>query len=135
MRASMDSGATDAVVSTHWAEGGKGALKLADAVLRAISKPSNFRFLYDLSLSIEKKIEIIAKEMYGAGNVVLADSVRTRLAKVLWPGNSGGFYTRMKSHRSLALHPLPTSYWLIGFAKYRRAFSLFTISECHCEPR
>lgn len=73
--ASLANGATNAVVCTHWAEGGKGALELADAIVAATSKPSNFKFLYDLDLSIEDKINVIAKEMYGAGEVVLADKV------------------------------------------------------------
>ena len=74
--AAIANGASDAVVCTHWADGGKGALELADAVIAATSKPSNFKFLYDLNLSIEEKINRIAKEMYGAGEVILADKVR-----------------------------------------------------------
>ena len=73
--AALSNGATDAVVCTHWANGGKGALELADAVIAATSKPSNFKFLYDLDLSIEEKINTIAREMYGAGEIVLADKV------------------------------------------------------------
>lgn len=73
--AALANGASDAVVCTHWAEGGKGALELADAVSAATSKPSNFRFLYELDLSIEEKINKIAKEMYGAGEVILNDKV------------------------------------------------------------
>lgn len=73
--ASLANGATSAVVCTHWADGGPGALELADAVVAATSQPSNFKFLYDLNLSIEEKINVIAKEMYGAGEVVLANKV------------------------------------------------------------
>lgn len=75
-QAAIDSGATDAVICHHWAEGGAGATNLADAVIAATNKPSNFKVLYDLRVSIEEKINIIAKEMYGAGQVVLADKVK-----------------------------------------------------------
>ena len=60
----------DAVVSTHWADGGAGALKLAEAVIKAAEKPTDFKFLYSVELPIKEKIEIIAKEIYGAGEVV-----------------------------------------------------------------
>jgi formyltetrahydrofolate synthetase len=41
-------GAEDAVLSTHWANGGDGAIQLAEAVIAACEKPSAFRFLYPL---------------------------------------------------------------------------------------
>jgi methylenetetrahydrofolate dehydrogenase (NADP+)/methenyltetrahydrofolate cyclohydrolase/formyltetrahydrofolate synthetase len=68
-KAAIASGATDAVVSTHWMDGGKGAVALAEAVIKACEKPSNFKFLYPLELSIKEKIEIICKEIYGAVGV------------------------------------------------------------------
>lgn len=71
----MENGATDAVICTHWAEGGAGATALADAVIAATEKNSNFKLLYDLDDSIEEKINKIAKEIYGAGQVVLAEKV------------------------------------------------------------
>lgn len=71
----MKSGAYDAVVCTHWADGGPGAIALADAVIAATEKPSNFKLLYNLEDSIEEKINKIAKEMYGAGKVVFTETV------------------------------------------------------------
>jgi formyltetrahydrofolate synthetase len=68
-QAAIEAGAEDAVVCTHWMDGGKGAVALAEAVVKAAEKPSNFRFLYDLDLSIKEKIEIICKEIYGADGV------------------------------------------------------------------
>ncbi|RME88342.1 MAG: formate--tetrahydrofolate ligase [Anaerolineae bacterium] len=68
-KAALDAGAVDAAVCTHWAEGGKGAVKLAEAVVKAAEMPSNFRFLYDLDLPIKEKIEIICREVYGADGV------------------------------------------------------------------
>ncbi len=68
-KAAFAAGAMDAVVSRHWMEGGKGAVALADAVVKACEKPSNFKFLYPLEESIKSKIETICKEIYRADGV------------------------------------------------------------------
>ncbi|HBX67881.1 MAG TPA: formate--tetrahydrofolate ligase, partial [Chloroflexi bacterium] len=47
-QAAIAAGAEDAVVSRHWMEGGKGAVALAEAVVKACEKPSDFKFLYPL---------------------------------------------------------------------------------------
>ena len=65
----MEAGAETAVMSDHWADGGDGAKELAQAVVEACEKPSDFKFLYDLDQPIKKKIEIICKEMYNAAEV------------------------------------------------------------------
>jgi methylenetetrahydrofolate dehydrogenase (NADP+) / methenyltetrahydrofolate cyclohydrolase / formyltetrahydrofolate synthetase len=67
--AALKMGAMDAVVSTHWADGGKGAKALAEAVVKASKKPSKFEFLYPLEKSIKEKIETIAQEIYRADGV------------------------------------------------------------------
>lgn len=76
-KAALANGAHSAIVSSHWSEGGSGAVRLAEALIDACEnvKP-NFRFLYNLDTSIESKIETIAKEMYGAGSVELSPKVR-----------------------------------------------------------
>jgi len=61
-----EGGAVDAVISNHWALGGKGAEDLAEAVVSAAEQPSEFKFLYPLGWTIKQKIEVIAKEIYGA---------------------------------------------------------------------
>ena len=66
----MEAGASDAVVTRHWMEGGKGSVDLGKAVIEACEKPSDFKFLYPLEgTSIKEKIEIICKEIYGADGV------------------------------------------------------------------
>jgi formyltetrahydrofolate synthetase len=74
-QASLDAGAFDAVVSNHWAEGGKGAEKLAEAVAKACQQTNSedFKYLYDLNLPIREKVEIISKEIYGADGVDFSD--------------------------------------------------------------
>jgi methylenetetrahydrofolate dehydrogenase (NADP+)/methenyltetrahydrofolate cyclohydrolase/formyltetrahydrofolate synthetase len=68
-QAAIEAGAVDAVVSTHWMDGGAGARALAEAVVKASRLPSSFRFLYPLDLPIKEKIEIICREIYGAEGV------------------------------------------------------------------
>ena len=53
-------------LSKHWQHGGEGALELADAVIDACNETNNFKFLYDLSTPLRQRIELIAKEVYGA---------------------------------------------------------------------
>ncbi len=66
---SREVGAADAAVSTHWADGGKGAEALATAVVKATAKPSVFRHLYDVEWPIKRKIQTIATQIYGASAV------------------------------------------------------------------
>ena len=68
-KTAIEAGAVDACVCTHWAEGGKGALQLAEAVVKAAEMPTNFRFLYPLEMSIKEKIETLCREIYGADSV------------------------------------------------------------------
>ena len=69
--ASLEAGAFDAVVSNHWAEGGKGAEALGHAVIMACkaNDEANFKFLYELNRPIREKVETISKEIYGADGV------------------------------------------------------------------
>ncbi|MDM8529454.1 formate--tetrahydrofolate ligase, partial [Anaerolineales bacterium HSG24] len=62
----LESGAEQAILADHWANGGAGAAELAEAVVAACEKPSDFKFLYPLDWSIKEKIEKIAVDMYGA---------------------------------------------------------------------
>lgn len=78
-KAAMKAGAMDAVVSTHWADGGAGALKLAEAVVKAAEKPTNFKFLYPLEMSIKEKLEVICKEIYRADGVDIMPEAEAKI--------------------------------------------------------
>ena len=82
-KAAKEAGAFDAVMTNHWAEGGAGAADLAAAVDRACkaNDEANFRFLYDLNLSIKEKIEIISREIYGADGVDYTDIANGQIAQ------------------------------------------------------
>jgi len=78
-QAALESGAMEAVVSTHWMDGGAGAVKLAEAVIKAAEKPSEFKFLYSLELSIQEKLEIICKEIYGADGIDILPEAQVKI--------------------------------------------------------
>jgi formate--tetrahydrofolate ligase len=56
-------------VTTHFADGGKGAAQLAEAVAEAANEPSNFKVLYPDEMSIRDKIRTVAEKVYGADGV------------------------------------------------------------------
>jgi formate--tetrahydrofolate ligase len=55
--------------ATHFTDGGRGATELAEAVVEAANKPSEFQFLYPDEASLREKVETIATEIYGADGV------------------------------------------------------------------
>lgn len=73
-------GAEDAILSNHWAEGGKGAVKLAEGVIAASHKPKdNFKLLYGLDGTVQERIEAIAKKMYGAEAVEFSELAQKKV--------------------------------------------------------
>ena len=79
-RAALDAGAAASVAASHWAEGGKGATDLAQAVIEACEEPNDFRFLYPLEQSIKGKIETIATSIYGAAEVEYTEKAERDIA-------------------------------------------------------
>jgi formate--tetrahydrofolate ligase len=68
-RAALDAG-THAVVESHaFSQGGAGATELAEAVVSACKEPSQLRYLYPLEATIQEKVDIVARQVYGAGDV------------------------------------------------------------------
>ena len=77
-RLSEEAGALTAV-SKHWQYGGDGALELAEAVEEACRRPSNFRFFYNGSDTVEERIQAIARQVYGAAGVEFLPTAREKL--------------------------------------------------------
>lgn len=69
-------------LSEVWAKGGEGGVMLAKKVLEALKQPSDFKVLYDEKLSIKEKINIIAKEIYGAGSVKILPKAKEEIAQI-----------------------------------------------------
>lgn len=73
-------GAEDAILSNHWAEGGKGAVALAEGVISASQKPKpDFKLLYELEGTVQERIETIAKKMYGAAAVEFSELAQKKV--------------------------------------------------------
>ncbi len=93
-------------VSKHWQYGGEGALELADAVIDACEEPNNFRFLYDLKTPIKQRIELIAKEVYGADGVDFSSQASSKIKDIEKDPESSNLGTCMvKTHLSLSDNP------------------------------
>lgn len=69
-------------LSEVWAKGGEGGIELANKVLEALKEPSDFKFLYDEKLSIEEKLNIISKEIYGADSVKILPKAKSEIAQI-----------------------------------------------------
>ncbi len=70
----------EAVLCSHWADGGKGAEKLAHAVVKlAESGKANFRFLYPDDMPLWDKVRTIAQSLYGAQGIIADQKVRDQI--------------------------------------------------------
>ncbi|PSR98995.1 formate--tetrahydrofolate ligase-domain-containing protein [Coniella lustricola] len=77
---SIAAGAEDAILSNHWAEGGKGAVQLAEGVISASQKSKGgFKLLYELDGTVQDRIEAIAKKMYGASAVEFSELAQKKV--------------------------------------------------------
>jgi formyltetrahydrofolate synthetase len=93
-------------VSQHWLYGGDGALELADAVLDACNDKVNFKFLYDLDTPIRKRIELIAREVYGADGVSYSPEATAKAERFEKDPKFRDYATMMvKTHLSLSHDP------------------------------
>jgi len=93
-------------VSKHWQYGGEGALELADAVVDACNEPNNFKFLYELSVPLRQRIELVAKEVYGADGVEYSPDALAKAKKMEEdPEISKLGVCMVKTHLSLSDNP------------------------------
>lgn len=69
-------------VSEVFAKGSEGGLELAQKVLEAVEKPSDFQPIYPLDISLKEKVDIIAKEIYGADGVDYSDKAKKSIAEI-----------------------------------------------------
>ncbi|XP_071803911.1 C-1-tetrahydrofolate synthase, cytoplasmic-like [Asterias amurensis] len=98
-------GAYDAVVATHFSQGGAGAALLASALEKACQQPSSFQFLYDLKLPIEEKIAIIARKIYGADGIELSEEAQKKVDRYRSQGFNDLPICMAKTHLSLSHDP------------------------------
>ncbi|MGR3310636.1 MAG: formate--tetrahydrofolate ligase [Candidatus Brocadiales bacterium] len=110
----LAAGAEDVVVSDVWEKGGEGGREFAKAVVAAAEKKSNFKFLYELDWSIEKKIEAIATKTYGAKEVEFQPLAKKKIHSFNKLGLNNLPICMAKTHLSLSHDPkmlgAPTGY-------------------------
>jgi formate--tetrahydrofolate ligase len=92
--------------SEHWAKGGEGALELADAVLDACRDEVKFQYLYPLEMKLRDRVDVIAKEVYGADGVAWTPEAEAK-SKMLESDPKFADYATMmvKTHLSLSHDP------------------------------
>jgi methylenetetrahydrofolate dehydrogenase (NADP+)/methenyltetrahydrofolate cyclohydrolase/formyltetrahydrofolate synthetase/formate--tetrahydrofolate ligase len=101
----LRAGASNAVVSKNWVDGGAGALELAEAVVVACEEPNDFQFLYPLEQSIKDKIETIATEIYGAADVEYSPEADRQIASFEASGFGYLPICMAKTHLSISHNP------------------------------
>ena len=95
-------------VSTHWLNGGDGALELADAVIDACEEKSEFKFLYPLEMPLRQRVEAIAKNVYGADGVSWTPEAEAKAKAFEADPDKKDYFTMMvKTHLSLSHDPEP----------------------------
>jgi formate--tetrahydrofolate ligase len=107
VRKAAEAAGARCAVSTHWADGGDGALELADAVVEACNDETEFKFLYPLETKLRDRVALIAKEVYGADGVSWTPDAEEK-AKSLESDPKYDDYTTMmvKTHLSLTHDPV-----------------------------
>jgi len=93
-------------LSEHWQKGGDGALELADVVMEACKEKPNFKFLYPLEMPLRQRVEMVAKEVYGADGVSWTPEAEAKAKRFEADPALKNFNTMMvKTHLSLTHDP------------------------------
>jgi formate--tetrahydrofolate ligase len=106
VRKAAEAAGARCAVSTHWADGGDGALELADVVKEACEDTNDFKFLYPMEMKLRERVEKIAKVVYGADGVSWTPEAEAK-AKTLESDSKYDDYATMmvKTHLSLTHDP------------------------------
>jgi len=92
--------------SSHWADGGDGALELADAVMEACKEKNEFKLLYPNEMKLRQRVETIAKTVYGADGVNWAPEAEEKAKAFEKDAKYDEYSTMMvKTHLSLTHDP------------------------------
>ncbi len=93
-------------VSRHWEKGGEGALELARAVVEACEEEPHFEFLYQDATPLRERVELIAREVYGADGVSYSPEAEARVKAIEADKGLSSLGTCMvKTHLSLSHDP------------------------------
>jgi len=106
VRKAAEAAGAGCAVSSHWADGGDGALELADAVKEACESKNDFKFLYPMEMKLRERVDKIAKVVYGADGAAWSPDAEAK-AKMLEKDPKYNEYATMmvKTHLSLTHDP------------------------------
>ena len=106
LRKAAEKAGARVAVSSHWANGGDGALELTDAVIEACNDKADFKFLYPLEMPLRQRVDTIAKKVYGASGVSWSADAEAKAKKFESDPKFKDFATMMvKTHLSLTHDP------------------------------
>ncbi len=93
-------------LSRHWEKGGDGAIEFAETVVEACEDKTEFKFLYELDMPIKERIELIAKEVYGADGVDYSNEANRAIDRIQAdPELAKMGMCMVKTHLSLSDNP------------------------------
>ena len=106
VRRAAEAAGARCAVSTHWADGGDGALELADAIVDACKEENEFKFLYPLEMKLRERVDKIAKTVYGADGVSWSHEAAAKARMLENDPQYDDYATMMvKTHLSLTHDP------------------------------
>jgi formate--tetrahydrofolate ligase len=106
VRRAVEAAGARCAPSRHWAEGGEGALELADAVLDACWEEVHFQYLYPLEMKFRDRVELIAEQVYGADGVAWTPEAEAKAKQLEADPKFADYATMMvKTHLSLSHDP------------------------------
>jgi formate--tetrahydrofolate ligase len=106
VRKAAEAAGARVAVSRHWEHGGDGAIEFAEAVKEACEEKNKFKFLYDLKMPLTKRIDKIAKEVYGAAGVEYTVEAKAKAERIEKDPELSKLGTCMvKTHLSLSDNP------------------------------
>ncbi|MDY6917216.1 MAG: formate--tetrahydrofolate ligase [Chloroflexota bacterium] len=106
VRKAAEAAGARCAVSSHWADGGDGALELADAVMEACEDQNDFKFLYPLEMKLRERVQKIAQVVYGADGVSWTPDAEAKAKQLESDSKYDDYATMMvKTHLSLTHDP------------------------------
>ena len=130
----VKAGAETVVIHEGFAQGGAGAVDLADAVITACSKPSAFTFITPDGTPVVEQIEAIATKLYGAAGIDLQMQAQKDLERIEKLGMGQAIVCMAKTHLSLSHDPLlrnrPTGFILPIRSLVPSAGAGFVVALC-----
>lgn len=106
VRRAVEAAGARFAVSEHWLKGGEGAVELAEAVVEACEEPVDLQYLYPLEMPLRQRVDLIAREVYGADGVDWTPEAEAKAIAFEQDSAYNDFATMMvKTHLSLSHNP------------------------------